>query len=291
MTQRLFDQFVAIDWSGQAVAKPKGISMALAQTGAQAPVLTNPAGGWSRQAALDWMLSHADRGSNMLIGMDLSPAFAFADCGAYFPGWGETPRDAKALWAMVDAVADGDSHLGINSFLAHKDLARHFRQVNRCGDLFPVGRGRLRVCEVRQSAVGFSPYSCFNLIGAAQVGKSSLTGMRLFHRLKGRIPLWPFDPVPPSGPVIVEIYTTIAARAGHVPKGRSKMRDGAALDRALNILGSAPHDLLSRYDDHATDAILTSAWLRQNASRDALWTPAGMTPDIAKTEGWTFGVA
>ena len=101
----------------------------------------------------------------------------------------------------------------------------------------------------------------------------------------------PFDPIPPHGLAIVEIYTAIAARDAGIPKGRSKMRDAASLDAALAVIGSRPHAPLARYDDHATDAILTAAWLRANAPRAALWAPPAMTPEIAATEGWTFGVA
>ena len=85
--------------------------------------------------------------------------------------------------------------------------------------------------------------------------------------------IWPFDPVPPSGAVVVEIYTSIAARDAGRPKGRSKMRSADALDEALTALGSEPHDPLGRYDDHSTDAILTSAWLRTTATRADLWHP------------------
>ena len=80
--------------------------------------------------------------------------------------------------------------------------------------------------------------SCFNLVGAAQVGKSSLTGMRMLHQLDGAIPIWPFDPVPDDGPVIVEIYTTIAAIAAGLPKGQSKVRDRQGLKQALEALQS-----------------------------------------------------
>ena len=138
--------------------------------------------------------------------------------------------------------------------------------------------------------MGLSPYSCFNLVGAAQVGKSSLTGMRALHQLRGMVPVWPFDPVPGEGPLIVEIYTSLAARAALLPKGRSKMRDGAALDSALAALGGDPHSPLPRYSDHATDAILTTAWLRKVADDARLWSPPGLSVQIAATEGWTFGV-
>jgi hypothetical protein len=104
------------------------------------------------------------------------------------------------------------------------------------------------------------------------------------------VPIWPFDPLRPEGPAIVEIYTSIAARAAGMPKGRSKLRDGRALDDALAALECSPHIPLLRYNDHATDAILTAAWLRANARRAELWTPPGLSLHVSQSEGWTFGV-
>ena len=157
------------------------------------------------------------------------------------------------------------------------------------GDLFGGGRGRFRVTERVQEAMGCRPYSNFNLVGAAQVGKSSLTGMRLLHRLQGRLPVWPVDPLPESGSVICEIYTTIAARAAGRRTGASKVRDHADLNRALAELDSAPVAGSGAITDHAADALITAAWLRNAAHDPALWAPPGLTPQIARTEGWTFG--
>lgn len=283
-----FTHFIAIDWSGQAVERPKGLAVACAETGTAAPALTRP-GGWSRHAILDWLLELADTSTRALIGLDLSPAFPFADEGAYFPGWSESPPNAKALWKLVDDLS-ADPHLAATGFVSHPDARRHFRQQRDCGDLFPPGRGRFRVCEHGQEAMRLSPYSCFNLVGASQVGKSSLTGMRVLHRLAGRVPFWPFDPVPGHGPVLVEIYTALASRLAGMRKGISKIRDAATLDTMLAAFGSEPHAPLSGYDDHATDAILSAAWLRSTALRPELWHPSGLTPHLARTEGWTFGV-
>ena len=138
--------------------------------------------------------------------------------------------------------------------------------------------------------MGCKPYSNFNLVGAAQVGKSSLTGMRVLHALGGAVRVWPVDPLPESGSVVVEIYTTIAAMAAGRSPGRAKMRSYAALNEALAALGSPPVAGTGALDDHATDALLAAAWLRTIAHRPELWSPAKMTPEIARTEGWTFGV-
>ena len=287
---RRFAQVAAIDWSGEAIARPKGLALAHAAAGSAAPTLLRPERGWSRQALLDWLLAHAAAGTDLLIGLDLSPGFPFVDADSYFPGWPDSPLDAKALWRLMDERAATTPHLGVAGVLADPAIAAHFRLQTATGARFGVGRGRLRVCEEAQRGTGLSPSSCFNLIGAAQVGKSSLTGMRVLHRLGGRVPVWPFDPLPARGPAIVEIYTTIAARAAGLRPGRSKVRDAAGLAAALTALGCTDSVALSRHDDHSTDAILTAAWLRTAATRDALWSPAALTPQIARTEGWTFGV-
>lgn len=287
---RRFENFAVVDWSGQAVARPKGLAVAHASTGRRPPVLLRPAGGWSRPAILDWIERLAEGTSDILIGLDLSPALPFVDWGAYFPGWDASPRDAPELWLMVDRLAARDDHLSASAFLADNEIARHFRQLKNCGDRFGSGRGRLRVCEHGQAAMGLSPQSCFNLVGAAQVGKSSLTGMRVLNRLRGRVPVWPFDPVPEKGPALVEIYTSIAARAAGMRKGRSKVRNAHSLDEILHALQTDRHAPLRSYDDHSTDAILTTAWLRRAAAVPAHWKPSGLTPEIARTEGWTFGV-
>jgi len=285
---RRFTRFVAIDWSGQAVARPKGL--AVADVTDAGPALIVRDGGWSREEVLDWLIELADTRADVLIGLDLSPALPFLDRGSYFPGWDRSPGDARSLWAMVDQVSAHDPFLAASSLVADAELSRHFRRQRACGDRFGTGRGRLRVCEEQQLLAGLSPTSCFNLVGAAQVGKSSLTGMRVLHRLNGAIPIWPFDPIPDNGPLIVEIYTTIAARAAGMRKGLSKLRDAASLDAALAALGSAAHVPIARYDDHATDALLSAAWLRQVAENADLWAPVGLTAEVARTEGWTFGV-
>lgn len=284
-----------MDWSGQAVARPRGITLAECAVGDAAPVLIAPDRGWSRSGVLDWLRAHADAATDLLIGIDFSPALPFRDRGAYFPDWGDSPPDAAGLWAMVDRRCQNEAHLSASTFARQAPADRHYRHAHAgavlCGDLFDGGLGRLRVVEQRCRTLGLgNAISSFNLIGAAQVGKSSLTGMRLLHHLGGRVPLWPFAPVPDTGPLIVEIYTTIAARAAGLPPGRSKIREAAALDTALAALGTRPHAALNRYDDHATDAVLAAAWLRHVAYDATLWRPSPLDPALARTEGWTFGV-
>ncbi len=277
-----------MDWSGAAGPRQKGIAVAICASGSEAPRLVRPDHIWSRKEVLDWLLRDLPNGT--LVGFDLSPSLPFVDAQAFFPGWADSPADARALWALVEHVARDEPHLGANLFVDHAEASRHFRRHGgREGDLFGGGRGRLRAVEWEELRSGIvNPVSCLNLVGAAQVGKSSLTGMRLFHRLSDRIPFWPFDPVPASGSLIVEIYTSIAAVAAGRPKSRAKIRDRVGLDAALAVLESASAAPLPRYDDHATDALVTAAWLRRAAADPALW--VAPPPEIALTEGWTFGV-
>lgn len=292
-----FRNFIAIDWSGAAGERHAGIAVALAQAGREAPLLVRPANAahnhkWSRPEVAQW-LAH-DLPPDTLVGLDLGISLPFSDRGAFFPGWAESPLDARALWALVDRLCAGDPHFGVGSFVDHPQAARYFRRHGgREGAHFgfggkPGGRGRFRLTEHAQEQMGCRPYSNFNLVGAAQVGKSSLSGMRMLHRLAGVLPVWPVDPLPDAGSVVVEIYTTLAAIAAGRSPGRSKMRSHAALNDALAACASAPVPGSGPIDDHKSDALLTAAWLRQMAHRAELWHPTGLEA-VRHTEGWTFG--
>ena len=222
----------------------------------------------------------------MLVGFDFSFSAPHVERGAHLPGETETDS-ARALWAYVDASCD-DADLGAASFLEAR-RGRHFylgAADGRKADFL-----HWRRCEMRADG-GHKPSTVYDAIGASQVAKASFAGMRLLHRLAGRVPIWPFDPVPDHGLVVVEIYTAIAARAAGLRKGLSKLRSRDALDTALAApaIGSDPFRGDGALTDHATDAILTAAWLRANIGTDALWHPSGLTEAVARTEGWTFGV-
>lgn len=280
-----FTRFVAIDWSGAKGNRHRGIAVAACDVGHDAPrLIAAPGGGaWSRGGVLDWLLGQ--RATRSLIGFDFSFSAPFVTRGAHLPGETET-SNARALWQYVESECE-DIDLGAASFLEAR-RGRHFY----LGAADGVKRDFLhwRACEMAGDGTT-KPSTVYDAIGAAQVAKASFAGMRLLHRLGGAIPIWPFDPVPDGGAMVVEIYTALAARAAGVRRGRSKVRDAAALDAALAALGSAAHIPLHSYDDHATDAIMTAAWMRVAAARAELWHPAAMTATIAATEGWTFGVA
>ena len=290
-----FSHFAAVDWSGAAGQRHRGIAVAICAPGDAAPNLVRPGHRWSRAEVLDWLVNEAP--ADTITGFDLGISLAHADAEAFFPGWAASPPDARSLWAMVETLCAAEPHLGVASFVDHPQVAPYFRRHGgREGASFnlsgkPGGKGRMRVTEVEQARHGCTPTSNFNLVGAGQVGKGSLSGMRLLNRLPRAIAVWPIDPLPPAGKIVVEIYTTIAAMAGGRRASASKIRNHADLDMALTALGSAPIGCTGTIADHAADALITAAWLRQNAQRPDLWHPAALTEKIACTEGWTFGVA
>lgn len=283
-----FGQFIAIDWSGAAGERHKGIALARAWRGDAAPVIIRPGHRWSRNEVLEYLGN--DLPDDALVGMDLGISLPFADKNAFFPDWPGSPASARNLWALIDSICANEPHLGVTSLVDHAELSAYFRRHgSREGPHFGGGQGRFRVTEAAQRRMGCKPYSNFNLVGAAQVGKSSLSGMRLLHRLKERASVWPVDGLPAKGPVICEIYTTIAAMAAGRTASRSKMRSAAEVDEALRALGSAPSGLSGPLDDHTCDAIVTAAWLRNVAHDPFLWRPRELSDEIARTEGWTFG--
>lgn len=266
-----FSRFVGIDWSGAIGSRHPSVQVAVCEAGAAAPRLELPAGGvWSRGAVLDWL---GGLSGDVLVGMDAGFGFA-----AVPPFLGP----ARALWAEIDAVCAPDADLGGHSFIPYRRDAFWLGAADGPRHL----RAHLRVTEQVYAASRLgTPTSNFVLLGAAQVGKATLSAMRLLHRLGW--PVWPFDPLPADGPMILEIYAQAFARMGGV---RGKLRDAETLNAVLARLGSAPGAYSARFPDHVGDAIVTAAGLRAIAAAPAFWSPPRMTPAIAGTEGWTFGV-
>ncbi|HZB70156.1 MAG TPA: hypothetical protein VE403_07310 [Sphingomicrobium sp.] len=278
-----FAAFVAIDWSGAKGRRHKGIAIAEAR-GESAPRLIRPGHVWSREEVLDWLLKRA-AAEPTLFGFDFSFAPPLIERGEYLPGERGVPATAREFWAYVEELCD-DEDLGAASFLeqAHR---RHFYFGIADGVKAPFMR--FRQCDQALNAQGGrKTASAYDAIGAAQVAKASFAGMRLLHRLDGKVAIWPMDPLPASGSAVVEIYTRIYLRRAGL-SGR-KLRSRAELNQALAGLGSAPARLRFEPNDHQTDALVTAAGMRALAADPGAFAPAGLTPEIARCEGWTFGV-
>jgi len=280
----MFESYVAIDWSGAKGQRHKGIAIAEARRDAP-PLLIRPGHIWSREEVLKWLLRQAER-EPTLFGFDFSFAPPFIERGAYLPGESGVPATARDFWAYVDALSD-DQDLGAATFLEHAHR-RHF--------YFGIADGvkadfmRFRLCDKRLNQQGGrKTASAFDAIGAAQVAKASFSGMRLLHGLDGKVAIFPMDPLPEHGSVVAEIYTRIYLRRAGM--AGSKLRTRKQLNAALAGLGSKPVRLSFEPSDHQTDALVTAAGMRQLAlTHPEAFAPAGLTPEIARTEGWTFGI-
>jgi hypothetical protein len=279
-----FDACVAIDWSGAKGSRHKGIAIAEAR-GEAAPRLIRPNHIWSREEVLAWLLKRA-AAEPTLFGFDISFAPPLIERGGYLPGEPGVPSTAREFWAYVDRLAADDEDFGAASFLeqAHR---RHF--------YFGIADGvkadfmHFRQCDARLTAQGGrKTASAYDAIGAAQVAKASFSGMRLLHRIAGKVPIWPINPLPDSGSAVVEIHTRMfLRRAGLSGK---KLRSRSELNQALAGLGSPPARLRFEPNDHQTDALVTAAGMRALAAEPRAFAPNGLTAEIARSEGWTFGV-
>jgi hypothetical protein len=279
-----FESFVAIDWSGAKGKRHKGIAIAEAR-GDAPPRLIRPGHVWSREEVLKWLLRRAET-EPTLFGFDFSFAPPFIERGEYLPGESGVPQTAREFWAYVDSRS-ADEDLGAASFLEHAHRNHFYFGI---ADGVKADFMHFRLCDQQLNRQGGrKTASAFDAIGAAQVAKASFSGMRLLHRIDGKIAIFPMNPVPEHGSVVAEIYTRIYLRRAGMPG--SKLRTREQLNEAMKGLGSRPVRLRFEPNDHQTDSLVTAAGMRQLARTEPkAFAPKGLTPEIARTEGWTFGI-
>lgn len=279
-----FDSFAAIDWSGARGVRHKGIAVAVASPGDSPPRLIEPPDrrGWPRAHVMEWMEAQPGR---LLVGFDFSFAPPFIERGAYLPGM-DAPDNGPDFWRWLDRQCD-DPDLGAVSFMEGAGRAHFWMGAadGRKADFLHVRR-----CEAAFNAGGGGKASTlFDCVGAAQVAKASFAGMRLLARLPDCFAVWPFQQPRDDQSVVVELYSRAMLR---LAGGRGlKLRSRETLDVALRAMGSQPMDADREYSDHETDALLCAAALRAIAGDPKWWNPIGLDQRIARTEGWTFGIA
>jgi hypothetical protein len=271
-----FDSFVGIDWSGDKKSCQKGLKIAWARPGSSAPKLIigcGPKGKWSRLEAVRWIQKLADK-ERALIGLD----FAFG-----FP-----PNDISLNWEYVERLCCANRNFYGGEFFRMEN-ARHSHLVNspwwRRGTPFVA---RLRATERAASLTrGATPQSIFNAVGAAQVGPSSISGMRALLHLRqnhaDKISIWPLDELDDRRSVIVEIFPHYFPLSRGV---KAKLSDHGILNEALKEFGSATVKTPPKTEDEG-DALLSAA-----ASRClSLYKDIFRLPDSSvRNEGWIFGV-
>ncbi len=288
-----FDLFVGIDWTGAQPARAVAVA-ACDPSGLVSPVWPRDRF-WQRREVADWIAAQVHAGRRVLAGFDFGFAMPWVDGVGYLDGRVPDVTDMFALWDLIDQASDGaeDDFAGaavhdprlLPSFWVNGPTPAHW------GD----GSTKRRRVEVVAAETGAgTPVSLFKLAAASkQVGKASLAGMRTLRRLRtltgDRLAVWPVQQPAPGQSVVMEIYPTLFRK--QALGGVRKITGRAAMVGALAHFGcTLSPDLPEQFDDHIGDAIITAAGLSRLGDRASAWNPAGMTPDIARREGWIFGV-
>ena len=221
------------------------------------------------------------------MGIDFAFSLPFDRAGGYF----RRPATAADLWALVDAVCADDPDLAAGSFVRHPAFADGFWTAGARGPDHALPR---RATEGACKADGLgTPESPYKLIGAKQVGKGALAGMRMLRSLRlilgSRIAVWPFDAPADGRAVVAEIYPRLFLRRAGA--GNHKIRTWQALDRVLEALGSDPAvHADGPPSDHEADALASAAGLRLIAADPAVWSPPALDGRARRQEGWILGV-
>jgi hypothetical protein len=285
-----FDAFIAIDWSG-AVGYYRGIAVAICHAGRAAPELVEPhSGRWTRLAIADWLEHQIDAGKRLLIGLDFAFGFPFEEKGGYLGGQAREVKDIFGLWSLIETKSRNETDFGCRNFVsdpAHREL---FWIAGPQPEQW-IERKRYTEFQCAESTQT-RPDTVYKLLGSKQVGKASITGIRVLHRLRSRhgnrVAIWPFEAMRRS--VIVEIYPTLFRRMA--TRSLAKLRSQAELNAALIKLGSRPIQTGVRHDlsDHETDALISAVGLRRIAGNPRMWASPGLTSQQVRREGWIFGV-
>jgi len=287
-----FDIFAAVDWSGAKGDSYSGIAVATCRNGDAPPRLEPPPGRrWRRSDFVAWLTAKAGGGDRLLVGIDCAFALPAAAAGAIL-GPAYTAPD---LWAHIDRIcAEAEDFYG-GDFAAH---AAHQPLFWSAGPRPPGFAQHRRATEVacRDAGLG-APESPLKLVGARQVGKGGLAGMRVLAELKRRLGddlcVWPFDSAGAARIVCAELYPRLFMRAvGH---GNAKVRTAAELEHCLSALGSrscagTSAGAAASLSDHETDALVAAAGLRKIAGDGPIWTPRGLDALARRAEGWILGV-
>lgn len=273
----MFERFIGIDWSGDRRRFVHAVKVAQALPGRSAPTLLagdGPDGRWSRTGVLD-LIRHSCDGQRCLIGLDFSFGFP-AGFGAFD-------------WEYAEACCAGDDNFYGGRFFATPQPA-HANFVNSARHKGPRYSAKaLRLTELRAAAIKHAtPQSVFNAVGAAQVGPSSIAGMRMLRALKSgpvaeRVAVWPFEPAVYGKSVVVEIFPRLFPLLHGLSPA---MKHAANLDAALAAFGSEAALCAPASEDEG-DALVSAVALRALAGAQGCFDlPAGLPAG----EGWIFGV-
>ena len=185
-----FNNFIAVDWSGDKNKFQKGISVAQCQIGKHAPKIIKPKDKyWSRSTLIKWLLEEVTE-KKSLIGFDFSFSYPFYDCFSYFPGIKDSPISPYKLWKKIDNINNKLANFYGGGIWYKEPYSKYYNSPNLKGTLY---KSRRRFTEIESKNKIHSPSPTFNCVGPGAVGTGSLAGMRVLNFLKNKINIWPFN--------------------------------------------------------------------------------------------------
>ncbi len=284
-----FDAYIAIDWSG-AQRSYGGIAVAICSTGRTPPALVMPPRTrWTREELAEWLKCRLNERERLLIGFDFAFGFPYEDCG-YLGGSADGVDDIFALWELIEAKSGGEADFGCTRFVSNPEYAQLFWSAGPKPQRW-IERKR-RTEYVCAESTRTRPNTLYKLLHSKQVGKASITGMRVLRHIRSCkadcVAVWPFDA--PRNSVIVEIYPTLFRKlAMH---SIAKLRSREDLNQALDALESrrVRHGKSVDFSDHETDALISAAGLRYIARNPEVWGSPELSSARVLREGWIFGI-
>jgi len=285
-----FDIFVGIDWSGaRSPIFSNSIAVSTAQWGKSSPVIDDIK--WSRTSVVDYILSLQNIKKRILIGIDCNFGYAKAIVEKQFGDDYIAPQ----MWERVDDICKDDENFFAGRFWQHSLYQKYFWSKGKRPKIFEMPQ-RLTEKMCAQNGLG-NPESPFKLIGAKQVGKGGLSGMRVLCHLKqelgDKLAVFPFDDEYDNAQIVItEIYPRLFLRlCGH---RHTKIRNKKDLNDALVSLKSQEFQQNIPFSDHQTDAIISAAGLRYLCGRGKTIPIEISHPtapkNLLQSEGWIFGV-
>lgn len=282
-------QFVGIDWSGAKTPKQSySVSLAFCSTERSCP--TPITSTLSRHDVYEWIAKQVEQSIPSLIGIDCNLGYAQSVLEKQL-GKGATYLQ---LWSAIDTLCKHEPNFFAGPVWQSSPFSDSFWTSGTQPDWFNLHALR-RITEHKAVDQGFgNPESPFKLIGAKQVGKGGLSGMRVMFKLKqvygDKVAIWPFEPhlVNSATVVISENFPRyFIRRAGF---GNQKIRDLLELNTVLSFYDSQTLCDNLRLNDHLTDAIIASVGMRWLFSHENPLLITTLPPQAVQCEGWIFGV-
>ena len=282
-----FNNFIAVDWSGDKSKFQKGISVAQCPMGRYAPKIIKPEDRyWSRSSLIKWLLKEVTE-KKTLIGFDFSFAYPFYDCFSYFPGIKDSPISPYKLWKKIDNINNKLANFYGGGIWSEEPYSNYYNSPNLKGTLY---KSRRRFTEIEAKNKIHSPSPTFNCVGPGAVGTGSLAGMRVLNFLKNEINIWPFNTnILQKQSVVVEIFPTYYFRYAGIKPEKNIGYTMSKINQALSHYdcNSLPKDIIiGGPDQDDADAIVSAAAMRYFSNNRNCWN----VPKVSQKEGWIFGV-